>query len=134
MCIRDRVNGQWWRTTTTQQMRWWGTLGRSGLESAWTHYKTYSDPPGVRVIGTGDRDQAFDGLRHFFLSQTGQAENAAARTEARAAAWRRYELALRDLARIGYQIFPLSGYLALTDDECTAGEKVTGCIDNAEAQ
>lgn len=69
------------------------------LAAAWTHYKHEHDPPGMRVVGTGDRDQSFDGVRHFFLSHTGQAENAAARAEASAAAWawhdRRHALAAK---------------------------------------
>lgn len=46
------------------------------LAAAWAHYKAHNDPPGVRVIGTGERDQAFDGARRFYLSHAGQAENA----------------------------------------------------------
>lgn len=72
--------------------------------AAWAHYKTEHDPPGMRVIGTGDADQTFAGVRHFFLSHTGQAENSAARAEARVVAWawhdRRLALAGRVLAEV----------------------------------
>lgn len=60
---------------------------QEALAAAWVHYRNRNDPPGMRVIGTGDGDQTFAGVRHFFLSHTGIDDNASARREARAAAW-----------------------------------------------
>ena len=124
------INEQWWRAAATQQHRWWGTLGHTGLESAWSHYKSYNDPPEMRVIGTGDLDQTFDGVRHFFLSRTGSAENAVARGEARAAAWAWYDRRRAIVLDIDEQTCSggkhlaawMSAALAWTDAECAEVE------------
>lgn len=59
----------------------------TALAAAWAHLRRHNDPPGMRVVGTGDRDQAFDGVRQFYLSSLDERENAARRASARNAAW-----------------------------------------------
>ena len=79
------VNGQWWRTVTTKQSRWWGTLGLDGVASAWSAVKEHHDPPGMEVEEVESVVPEIDGWGFTVGNQQWSADWR--ESEARAAAW-----------------------------------------------
>lgn len=110
-----------------------GYRGETKLEviaAAWAHFKVQHDPPGMRVIGTGDADQTFDGAKLFYLSHTNSEDNARARLAARVVAWARHDrrraivLDINEQTGGGLDVAAmLSRLLLWTDAECEEVER-----------
>lgn len=84
----------------------------------------------MRVIGTGDADQTFDGAKLFYLSHTNSEDNARARLAARVVAWARHDrrraiiLDINDQTGGGLDVAAvLSKLLLWTDAECEEVER-----------
>ena len=94
------------------------------LVKAWSHYKREHDPPGMMVEEVESEAPEIDGWGFTVGNQQWSADWN--KVEARAAAWawhdRRLALSLRDEARLGFPIFTMAGYLALTDAQVEHAE------------
>ena len=104
------------------------------LARAWAHYKREHDPPGFTVrgfrFGAGWVADVAVGIKPTAESTLVLVDdNGAVFVDACAArvyawAWhdRRHALSLRDEARLGFPIFTMAGYLALTDAQVEHAE------------